>query len=64
MFLSFLPRENAKMNAKQSILEHKRILKENCIMNVLIVYKNHKAKNAKLVYMEKFLRYQNAETHE
>ncbi len=52
------------MNAKQSILGNKRILQENSIMNVLIVFKNHKAKNAKLVYMEKFLRYQNAETHE
>ncbi len=64
MFLSLLPTKNAKMNAKQSILGNKRILQENSIMNVLIVFKNHKAKNAQLVYMEKFLRYQNAETHE
>ncbi len=46
MFLSLLPTKNAKIDAKHSILGHKRTLQENCIES-FIVQKNQKAKNAK-----------------
>ncbi len=53
------------MDAKLFILVNKRTLREMCIMSVLYILKNHKAKKAKkLVYMEKFLTYQNSETPE
>ncbi len=53
-----------KIDAKHSILGNKRILQEKGIMSVLYFKRTTKQKTQKLVYMERFPRYQNAETNE
>ncbi len=72
MLLSLLPTKNSKMDAKHSLLGNKRTLRETCIMSVLLFLSKRTCgsqepqgkKCKKLVYIKKFLRYQNAETLE
>ncbi len=60
------------MDAKHSLLGNKMTLRERCIMSVLLflskrTYGSQEPQGKirkKLVNMEKFLRYYNAETHE
>ncbi len=49
------------MDAKHSILGNEKTLRETCIMSYRFP-RITRQKTQKFVYMEKFLRYQNAET--